>query len=296
MTSSLQIPTIDLAGEVSIPQFGLGVFQVPPEDTAENVLQAIEVGYRHIDTAKAYGNEAEVGQAVRASGLDRARVLHHHEAAGTATTATTRPSRALKTSLGQLEMDHVDLYLIHWPVPVAGPLRRDLAGAHRGAAGRASRAPSASRTSSPPHLRRIVDETGVTPAVNQIELHPLPAAGRAAPRARRPRHRHRGVEPARRRARCSTTRSISEIAEAHGKTPGAGRAALAHPARQRRVPEVGDARADRGEHRHLRLRALRRRDGAHRGRSTAASGPGPTRTRSSGRRSHGAARAVGSSA
>ena len=71
MTSSIEIPSIPLAGDISIPQFGVGVFQVPPEETTENVLPAIEIGYRHIDTAKAYGNEAEVGQAIRASGLDR---------------------------------------------------------------------------------------------------------------------------------------------------------------------------------------------------------------------------------
>ncbi len=61
MTSSIDIPTVPLAGDVSIPQFGLGVFQVPPEETTENVLHAIEAGYRHVDTAKAYGNEAQVG-------------------------------------------------------------------------------------------------------------------------------------------------------------------------------------------------------------------------------------------
>ena len=71
MAKTFDIPAIELAGGVEIPQFGLGVFQVPPEDTFENVTTAIAAGYRHIDTAKAYGNEAEVGQAVRASGLPR---------------------------------------------------------------------------------------------------------------------------------------------------------------------------------------------------------------------------------
>ncbi len=71
MAKSIEIPTIDLAGDVAIPQFGLGVFQVPPEETFENVTHGIEAGYRHIDTAKAYGNEAEVGQAVHASSLPR---------------------------------------------------------------------------------------------------------------------------------------------------------------------------------------------------------------------------------
>ena len=107
MTSSLQIPTIDLTGEVSIPQFGLGVFQVPPEDTAENVLQAIEIGYRHIDTAKAYRNEAGVGQAVRASGLDRSEFFittkcfnddHGYDSATRALQDEPRPARDGATS------------------------------------------------------------------------------------------------------------------------------------------------------------------------------------------------------
>src|SRR6195952_5141352 len=116
MPSSVQIPTLPLAGDQTIPQFGLGVFQVPPEETFENVTHGIDAGYRHIDTAKAYGNEAEVGQAVHASGLDREDFFittkcfnsdHGYDQA----------TRALKESLGRLEMEHVDLYLIHWPVP-----------------------------------------------------------------------------------------------------------------------------------------------------------------------------------
>src|SRR4051795_10229254 len=75
MASTTQIPTIALPGDVTIPQFGLGVFQVPPEDTVANVTYATEAGYRHIDTARAYDNEAQVGEAVRASGLSREEFL-----------------------------------------------------------------------------------------------------------------------------------------------------------------------------------------------------------------------------
>src|SRR5215213_3414543 len=72
MTKTLEIPTLELAGsDVRIPQFGVGVFQVPPEKTVENVTHALNLGYRHIDTAKAYNNEAQVGQALKASGLGR---------------------------------------------------------------------------------------------------------------------------------------------------------------------------------------------------------------------------------
>jgi 2,5-diketo-D-gluconate reductase A len=170
MSSSLQIPTIDLTGEVSIPQFGLGVFQVPPEDTAENVLQAIEMGYRHIDTAKAYRNEAGVGQAVRASGLDRSEFFittkcfnddHGYDSA----------TRALKTSLDQLEMDYVDLYLIHWPVPAhdlyVETWRAFIELQQEGLV----RSIGVSNFEAE-HLERVIAETGVTPAINQVELHP----------------------------------------------------------------------------------------------------------------------------
>src|SRR5438128_8364918 len=110
MPTELQIPTITLNDGEEIPQFGLGVFQVPEDATFENVTTAIELGYRHIDTAKAYGNEAEVGQAIKASGIPREEFYvttkcfnddHGYDQA----------TRALKTSLGKLELDHVDLYL-----------------------------------------------------------------------------------------------------------------------------------------------------------------------------------------
>ena len=170
MTSSLQIPTIELPGEVSIPQFGLGVFQVPPEETTENVTHAIEAGYRHIDTAKAYENEAQVGQAVRASGLDRSEFFittkvfnsdHGHDKA----------TAAIKASLGRLEMEHVDLILIHWPVPSQDRYVETWQALIDAQQAGLARAIGVSNFQ-PEHLRRIVDETGVTPAVNQVELHP----------------------------------------------------------------------------------------------------------------------------
>jgi len=215
MTSSVQVPSIDLPGEVSIPQFGLGVFQVAPEETTENVLHAIEAGYRHIDTAKAYGNEAQVGQAVRASGLDRSEFFittkcfnddHGYDSA----------TRALKTSLGQLEMEHVDLYLIHWPVPSQDRYVETWQALVEAQEAGLARSIGVSNFQAN-HLRRIVEETDVTPAVNQIELHPyLQQAGL------RREHDDRGIvteawsplaqglvldDPA-----------ITSIAEAHGKT------------------------------------------------------------------------------
>ena len=117
MTSSLEITTVDLAGGVSIPQFGLGVFQVPPEDTTANVLQAIELGYRHIDTAKAYGNEAGIGTGRPRLGPGPLRVLFITTKCFNDDHGYDSATRALDDSLDQLEMEYVDLYLIHWPAP-----------------------------------------------------------------------------------------------------------------------------------------------------------------------------------
>ncbi|HVD57622.1 MAG TPA: aldo/keto reductase, partial [Thermoleophilaceae bacterium] len=114
--STDSVPRVALRDGRHIAQLGFGVFQVPPEDTAEVVATALSIGYRHIDTAAAYENEAGVGEAVKASGLERGDVFvttkcfnddHGYEEAG----------RALRASLDRLEMDFVDLYLIHWPVP-----------------------------------------------------------------------------------------------------------------------------------------------------------------------------------
>lgn len=117
MTTSTHIaPKIALSCGVEIPQLGFGVFQVPPADTAEVATRALLAGYRHIDTASAYRNEAGVGQAIHAAGLERSEVFittkcfnddHGHDEA----------RRALKASLDRLELEYVDLYLIHWPVP-----------------------------------------------------------------------------------------------------------------------------------------------------------------------------------
>lgn len=164
------VPTVPLHDGEQIPQLGFGVFQVPPQETVEVTLRALETGYRHIDTAKAYNNEAEVGQAVRASGLAREDVYvttkcfnsdHGHEQA----------KRALHASLERLEMSHVDLYLIHWPVPSKDlyvetwqafvELQREGLTRSIGVS-----------NFQPAHLERIIAETGVTPVVNQVELHP----------------------------------------------------------------------------------------------------------------------------
>jgi 2,5-diketo-D-gluconate reductase A len=169
-TSTDQIAQIPLRGGVAIPQLGFGVFQVPPSETAEAVAQALSVGYRHIDTAAAYRNEAGVGQAIRASGLDRGEVFvttkcwnddHGFEEA----------KRALRASLERLQLDFVDLYLIHWPVPshdrYVDTWRAFIDLQSEGL----TRSIGVSNFQ-PAHLQRVVAETGETPAINQIELHP----------------------------------------------------------------------------------------------------------------------------
>jgi 2,5-diketo-D-gluconate reductase A len=168
--STSQVPSIELRGGVEIPQLGFGVFQVPPEETAEATTRALLAGYRHVDTAAAYGNEAGVGQAVHAAGLDRDEVFVTTKCFNDSH-GFDQSQRALKESLHRLEMEHVDLYLIHWPIPsqdrYVETWRGLIAAQEQGLA----RAIGVSNFQ-PAHLARIVDETGVTPAVNQIELHP----------------------------------------------------------------------------------------------------------------------------
>ncbi|MGW1057364.1 aldo/keto reductase [Micromonospora rubida] len=166
------VPDIALNDGNTIPQLGFGVFQIEPKDTAEAVGRALKIGYRHIDTAEMYGNEAEVGQAVRASGLNRDEVF----VTSKLNNAFHRPDdarRAFDSTLAALKMDHIDLFLIHWPLPtlydgdfvstwkVLEELQRD---------GRA-RSIGVSNFQVP-HLERLAAEATVAPAVNQIEVHP----------------------------------------------------------------------------------------------------------------------------
>jgi len=166
------IPSITLNNGQAIPQFGFGVFQIPPKDTAAAVSTALEAGYRHIDTAEMYGNEAEVGEAVAASGLDRGEVFitsklnndaHEPEAAREAFDAT----------LKALGVDYVDLFLIHWPLPAR--YGGDFVSTWQTLEEfyREGRARSIGVSNfQPQHLRRLHGETDIIPAVNQIEVHP----------------------------------------------------------------------------------------------------------------------------
>jgi 2,5-diketo-D-gluconate reductase A len=164
-------PLITLNDGNSIPQVGLGVWQTPQEDTERAVATALDAGYRHIDTAAAYGNEREVGSAVAKSGLPRDDVylvtkLWNADHGYVSTLA------AFDASVDRLGDQYVDLYLIHWPMPAKNAFVDTFkAIAHLRDQGRI-RSIGVSNFE-PEHLRILVDGTGIVPAVNQIELHPL---------------------------------------------------------------------------------------------------------------------------
>jgi 2,5-diketo-D-gluconate reductase A len=169
----MTVPTITLHDQTTIPQLGFGVFQVPPDQTAKTVLNAFEVGYRHIDTAQMYENEAGVGEAIATSGIPRDELYITTKL----NNGFHRPDdarRSLDESLARLGIDQVDLFLIHWPLPTR--YDGDYVTTWRTMAefvedGRA-RSVGVSNFE-PAHLDRIISETGVVPVLNQVEVHPF---------------------------------------------------------------------------------------------------------------------------
>ena len=166
------IPDITLNNGQTIPQFGFGVFQIEPKDTVAAVSMALEAGYRHIDTAEMYGNEAEVGEAIARSGLDRGEVFVTSKLSNDAH-EPDEARQAFEETLKALGTEYVDLFLIHWPLPTryGGDFVqtwRTLEEFYR--EGRA-RSIGVSNFQ-PHHLRRLHGETQIIPAVNQIEVHP----------------------------------------------------------------------------------------------------------------------------
>ena len=168
----MTVPTITLNDQTTIPQLGFGVFQVPPEQTADTVTKAFEVGYRHLDTAQMYQNEAGVGAAIKASGIARDDLY----VTSKLNNGFHRPAdarRAFDETLGRLGLDRIDLFLIHWPLPTL--YDGDFVSTWQTLAAFVAdgRATSIGVSNfQPAHLDRIVAETGVVPAVNQIEVHP----------------------------------------------------------------------------------------------------------------------------
>jgi 2,5-diketo-D-gluconate reductase A len=170
-----QVPNIRLnngaiAG-TEIPQFGFGVFQIPPAETASAVREAFAAGYRHIDTAQMYGNEEGVGEAIKDSDLSRGEVFVTTKLNNDAHGYNSAIS-ALDESLKKLRLDYVDLYLIHWPLPHQDRYVETWKGFEKLLADGRARSIGVSNFQ-PAHLDRLAKETDTVPAVNQIELHPL---------------------------------------------------------------------------------------------------------------------------
>jgi 2,5-diketo-D-gluconate reductase A len=170
-----QVPNIRLnngaiAG-TEIPQFGFGVFQIPPAETAGAVREAFAAGYRHIDTAQMYGNEEGVGEAIKDSDLSRGEVFVTTKLNNDAHGYNSAIS-ALDESLKKLRLDYVDLYLIHWPLPHQDRYVETWKGFEKLLADGRARSIGVSNFQ-PAHLDRLAKETDTVPAVNQIELHPL---------------------------------------------------------------------------------------------------------------------------
>jgi len=168
----MTVPSLPLNDGTTIPQLGFGVFQVPPDQTAETVATAFDVGYRHIDTAEMYGNEVGVGQAVRASGIPRDELYITSKL----NNGFHRPEdarRAFDQTMSNMDLDFIDLFLIHWPLPTL--YDGDYVSTWRTltefvADGRTKSIGVSNFQSA--HLDRIIEETGVIPVVNQIEAHP----------------------------------------------------------------------------------------------------------------------------
>ncbi|MBS9372120.1 aldo/keto reductase [Rhodococcus sp. B50] len=169
MTSST-IPTVTLNNGVEIPQLGFGVFQIPEDETTAAVSAALETGYRHIDTAAIYGNEAGVGRALADSGLPREELFVTTKV-WNSDQGYDATLRAFDTSLAALGLERLDLYLIHWPTP-ARDLYADTWRALERLVEEGRIRTAGVSNFQPAHLQRLLDSSSLVPAINQIELHP----------------------------------------------------------------------------------------------------------------------------
>lgn len=165
----MTVPNITLNDGKTIPQLGFGVFQIDPSETKDAVLTALEVGYRHIDTAEMYGNEKEVGEAIEASGIPREEIFV------TSKLNNGFHDPALASENGKKSADllggYTDLFLIHWPLPTVSdfvPTWKALEELYHAGTARSIGVSNFQAH----HLHRLRDESTITPAVNQIEVHP----------------------------------------------------------------------------------------------------------------------------
>jgi 2,5-diketo-D-gluconate reductase A len=209
-------PSLTLNDGSAIPQVGLGVFQTPPEQTERAVTIAFEAGYRHVDTAAAYRNERGVGKAFSESGLARGDVFITTKL-WNSEQGYDRTLKAFDASMDRLGLDYLDLYLVHWPLPERNTFVDTFkAFAHLRDQGRV-RSIGVSNFE-PEHLRILVDATGIVPAVNQVELHPL-----LQQEELREAHSQLGIAteawaPLGQGALLDNPK-VTEVAEHHGKTP-----------------------------------------------------------------------------
>jgi 2,5-diketo-D-gluconate reductase A len=215
----MSVPAITLNDQTTIPQLGVGVWQVPAEDTERVVSEAFEIGYRHVDTAQMYANETGVGAAIKSAGIAREDLY-----------VTTKLSNkhhlpedaklSLRESLDRLGLDRVDLFLIHWPLPTQ--YDGDYAATWQALIDLQAEGLTTSIGVSnfqPAHLDTIVGATGVVPVVNQIEVHPYFTNDAAREGTRRHGAHVEGWSPLGQGGGELEDPVITALAEKHGKTP-----------------------------------------------------------------------------
>ncbi|HEU5483760.1 MAG TPA: aldo/keto reductase [Microlunatus sp.] len=168
MTSA--VPDITFNNGVTIPQLGFGVFQIPPEETKEATALALQVGYRHIDTAEMYGNEAGVGEAIRESGIDRSEIFVTSKLNNGAH-AYDDALAAFEQTVKSLDIGYVDLFLVHWPLATVSDYVETWKAMEEIYRGGQVRAIGVSNFQTH-HLNRLAAECTIVPAANQIEVHP----------------------------------------------------------------------------------------------------------------------------
>ena len=212
-----KVPSLTLNNGVEMPRLGLGVWQVSDDEATRAVGAALEAGYRSIDTAASYGNESGTGRALAESGIARDELF-------VTTKLMNRDHgydstlRAFDASLGRLGLDHVDLYLIHWPLPAKDAYVDTYRALEKIMADGRARAIGVSNFL-PDHLERLLGETSVVPALNQIELHP-----QLQQRASREAHAAHGIateawSPLGQGRGLLEVPAIVAIAQKHGRTP-----------------------------------------------------------------------------